>query len=79
VSDTHDNVVGNNLDTLGWKVFPEPGFCEVVVDFVNRHRLIVAQDHRESDFSIRTRFLGAQGDGEKEQYKREYPFHRRQA
>jgi hypothetical protein len=40
----------------------------MVIDFVDRHRLIVAQDDGEHDFAIRTRFLSAEGDGEKEQY-----------
>ena len=35
VSDAHDNVVGDNLDSLRREVFPKPGFLEVIIDFID--------------------------------------------
>jgi len=75
VTDPHDDIVGNDLDTLRRETLDKAGLDEVIVDFIERFGLVVAQDDGQHDFPVGRCLLGLQNERDEKKPAEQDPFH----
>lgn len=65
MSNPHHDAVGNNLNAFGWEIPNKSSLGQVIINFVQRLTLVVAEDDSEHNLTVVPGILGNQITGEK--------------
>jgi hypothetical protein len=75
VADSHDDVVGNNLDPFWREILVESGLGEVIVDVLDRFVFIITQDDSQHDFPVIGCLLCFEHERDEKKPAEQDPFH----
>ena len=75
VTDPHDDVIRNNLDSFRREILDEAGLGEMIVDFIKRFGFVITQDDSQHDFPVISCLLSFEDKRDEKKPAEQDPFH----
>ena len=75
VTDSHDDVIRNNLDPFRREILDEAGLGEMIVDFIKRFGFVITQDDSQHDFPVIGCLLSFEHKRDEKKPAKQDPFH----